>query len=142
MPRNRIGKPASSGVSRLRPKATFEKIRKLCLSWPDVEEKLSHGSAAFFARKRTFMYFVDNHHGDGNVGVWCNVSEGGQEVLVGSDPKNFFIPPYVGCSGWVGMRIDRGLPWSTISSIVKDAYAATSRAAASRRSSAKRRSLT
>lgn len=116
----------------MRPKATFEKIRKMALSWPDVEERDSHGSPGFFVKKRTFMYFVDNHHGDGNVGLWCNASEGGQEVLVGSDPEHFFIPPYVGCRGWVGVRVG-GLPWGLISDVVKDAYAATSRAAASRR---------
>ena len=134
-------RPAKRGEGGRRPgEGTFDKIRKLALSWPEVEEKDSHGSPGFFVKKRCFMYFVDNHHGDGNVGLWCNASEGGQEVLVGSDPDTFFIPPYVGCRGWVGVRVDRGLPFGAITDVVKDAYAATARAAASRRSSAKRRS--
>lgn len=118
----------------------FERIRKLCLSLPETAETLSHGSPTFWVKKRTFLAFADNHHGDGRVAVWCNAAEGAQEILVGSDPDNFFIPPYVGKGGWIGMRIDRGLPWSSISSVVKDAYAATSRAVALRRASAKRRS--
>lgn len=120
--------------------APFERIRKLCLSLPETAETLSHGSPTFWVKKRTFLAFADNHHGDGRVAVWCNAADGAQEILVGSDPDNFFIPPYVGKGGWIGMRIDRGLPWSTVTSVVKDAYAATSHAVALRRASAKRRS--
>lgn len=119
----------------------FDRIRKLCLSLPETEEKLSHGEATFFVKKRVFVMFDNNHHHYADrLAVWCNAAEGAQEILVGSDPDNFFIPPYVGKGGWIGMRVDRDLPWTTISSVVKDAYAATCRAVASRRSSARRRS--
>lgn len=101
----------------------FEPIRKLCLSLPDVEEKISHGAPTFFAKKRVFVMYAANHHGDGRFALWCNAAEGAQEALVASDPENFFIPPYVGCNGWIGMRIDRGISKRTLGSIVKDAHA-------------------
>ena len=103
----------------------FERVRELCLSLPETSEKLSHGEPTFFARKRVFVMYSANHHGDLRYALWCNVPEGAQEALIRSDPKNFFFPPYVGKAGWVGMRIDRGLPWRVVSSVVKDAYDAT-----------------
>lgn len=101
----------------------FEPVRELCFSLPDVEEKISHGAPTFFASNRVFVMYAANHHGDGRFALWCNAAEGAQEMLVASDPENFFVPPYVGVYGWIGMRIDRGLSKKTISSVVKDAYA-------------------
>jgi predicted DNA-binding protein (MmcQ/YjbR family) len=100
-------------------------VRELCLSLPGVEEKISHGEPTFFVKKRTFVMFADNHHGDGRRAIWCNTSDGAQDVLIGSDPDNFFSPPYVGCRGWIGVRLDRDLAWGAIAAVVKDAYAAT-----------------
>ena len=39
------------------------RVRDLCLSWPDVEERLSHGEPTWFHRgKRSFATFADHHH--------------------------------------------------------------------------------
>ena len=121
-------------------KIPYDKVRELCLSLPDVEEKISHGAPTFFVSKRSFLMFANNHHGDGRVAVWCNASEGGQEILIASDPDNFFVPPYVGCRGWIGVHLGEGIPWAQFTAVVKDAHATTARAAASRRASARRRS--
>jgi hypothetical protein len=45
-----------------------------------------------------------------------------QEILVNSDPKRFFVPPYMGKQGWVGMRIDGKLKWDQAAAILKDGY--------------------
>jgi hypothetical protein len=42
----------------------FDRVSKLCLSLPDVEEKLSHGEPSFFVRKRLFVTFATNHEVD------------------------------------------------------------------------------
>ena len=104
---------------------TFARVRKLCLSLPDTEERLSHGEPTFFVKNRVFVMYSANHHGDLRYALWCNAAEGAQEVLLRSDPENFFFPPYVGKGGWIGLRLDRTATWATIASIVKDAYAAT-----------------
>ena len=117
---------------------TYDKVRKICLSLPGVEEKISHGAPTFFVSKRTFLMFANNHHGDGRTAVWCNASEGGQEILIGTDPDNFFIPPYVGCRGWVGVHLDRGLSVAALTTVVKDAYASTQAAALARRRPSRR----
>ena len=104
-------------------------MRELCLSLSDAEEKISHGEPTWFTRKRVFVMFANNHHRDGRIAIWCNAPEGAQEILVGSDPENFFVPPYVGKGGWIGVRLDRTLGWDVITSVVKDAHAATSQRA-------------
>ena len=109
----------------MKAKKEFERVRKLCLSLPDTEEKLSHGEATFFVRKRVFVMFSTNHHNDGNWAIVCNAPEGAQEILTNSDPDKFYIPPYVGGAGWIGVRLDRGLDFATVSSIVTDAHRLT-----------------
>ena len=47
---------------------------------------------------------------------------GVQEALVAEDPERFFRPPYVGPSGWIGVRIDRRPDWRIVAGLVKDAY--------------------
>ncbi|HEY4620208.1 MAG TPA: MmcQ/YjbR family DNA-binding protein [Gaiellaceae bacterium] len=102
---------------------TLERIRELCLAFPETSERLSHGAPTFFVRgKRAFLMVLTNHHGDGRFAVWCAASEGIQGMLVEADPEKFF-PPYVGHRGWLGVRLDRGLDWNEIAGIAEDAYA-------------------
>jgi hypothetical protein len=45
-------------------------------------------------------------------------------MLVEADPGKFFVPPYVGHRGWLGVRLDRGVDWDELAGIVEDAFAA------------------
>ena len=103
----------------------FDRVRNLCLALPETFEKLSHGEPTFFVKKRTFVMFSTNHHGDGNYSIVCNAPEGAQEILTVNDPDNFYVPPYVGGAGWIGVRLDRGIAWKTVASVVTDAYNVT-----------------
>ena len=49
---------------------------------------------------------LDNHHGDGRFAVWCAAPAGDQQLLVAADAVKFFVPPYVGHRGWLGVRLD------------------------------------
>jgi len=73
-------------------------------------------------RKRTFLSFVDNHHGDGRLAVWCAASKDEQETLVAADSKNFFVPPYVGPSGWIGVHLDGDINWEELDMLLRDSY--------------------
>ena len=64
-----------------------------------------------------------DHHGDGRFAVWCAAAAGMQRMLVESDPERFFVPPYVGNRGWLGLRLDRGSHWDELAGIAEDAYA-------------------
>ena len=103
---------------------TLERLREICLGFPEASERLSHGAPTFFVReKKAFLMVVTNHHGDGRFAVWCAAPEGLQATLVEADPEKFFVPPYVGHRGWLGVRLDRGLEWDEIAGIAEDAYA-------------------
>jgi hypothetical protein len=101
----------------------LQAVRKICLSLPEVSERLSHGSPAWFVReKKTVAMFVDDHHGDGILGIWCPAYPGVQEEMVALEPERFFRPPYVGPSGWLGVRLDRDVDWDEVRGILTDSY--------------------
>ena len=101
------------------------RVREACLALPEVTERLSHGSPTFFVRdKKTFVMYLNDHHGDGRLALWCAAPPDAQGMLVDRDPEVYFVPPYVGRSGWIGVRLDRGAPWSTIAGAIERAYEA------------------
>jgi len=103
-------------------KDTLETLRQLCLALPETTERLSHGEPTWFVRgKKTFVMYA-NHHHDDRLGFWCAAPDGAQEALVGSDPERFFVPPYVGHRGWLGVRLDVPVDWDQIADLVTDAY--------------------
>jgi hypothetical protein len=102
----------------------LERLREICLGLPETSERLSHGAPTFFVRqKRAFVMVMTDHHGDGRFALWCAAPEGMQKMLVEADPERFFVPPYVGHRGWLGVRLDRGLHWEEVAGIAEDAYA-------------------
>jgi hypothetical protein len=109
------------------PKArerVLERLRGICLGLPEVVERLSHGAPTFFVRgKRPFVMVLTDHHGDGRFAIWCAAGEGVQQMLVDADPERFFVPPYVGHRGWLGVRLDRDVDRNELAGIVEDAYA-------------------
>ena len=101
--------------------AALAEVRRICLDLPEATEKLSHGSPTFFVR-RTFVMFHDDHHGDGRLAIWCAAPDGAQALMVESEPERFFVPPYVGHRGWLGVRLDVDVDWDEVAAIVEDAY--------------------
>jgi hypothetical protein len=99
------------------------RLRAICLALPEVSERQSHGSPAWFIReKKTLAMYLDDHHGDGRLAIWCPAPPGVQEAMVHEEPERFFRPPYVGPSGWLGVRLDRDPDWDEITGILEDAY--------------------
>jgi hypothetical protein len=88
------------------PDALLARVRQICFDFAGVEEKLSHGAPFFHVKGRGIATFASAHHGDGRVALWCKSTRDAQERLVKADPAVYFVPPYVGVSGWVGVRLD------------------------------------
>ena len=113
------------------------KVRAFVEKLEDVTEKLSHGHPTYFVKKKCFTYFLDNHHNDGRLALWCAAPPGAQAMLVESNPGVYFVPPYVGCQGWVGVRLDKDAAWPEIAAVLENAYetkkAKKSKAARARR---------
>ncbi len=100
----------------------LDRLRRLCLALPETTERLSHGEPTWFVRgKKTFVTYA-NHHHDDRLAFWCAAPLGAQDILVSSDPERFFVPPYVGHRGWLGVRLDVALDWEEIAAHVADAY--------------------
>lgn len=98
------------------------RLRKIIHEWPETDERISHGSPTFWGGKKTFASFHVDHHGDGRVAVWLKLPAGAQASLVESDPGIYFVPPYVGPSGWVGIRLDRKVDWKVVASLLEEGY--------------------
>jgi hypothetical protein len=105
-------------------KTPIHKLRELCLAMPDTWEKVSHGEPTFWVGKRMFASFADagNHHGAGRHAVWCKATHTTQDMLVSRAPGRYFVPPYAGPSGWVGIYLDRRPPWSEIAERLAHSY--------------------
>lgn len=98
-------------------------VREACLWLPEAEEFLSHGSPNFRVRGgKTFATYAVNHHGDGRISLWLNVPAGAQALYVKEEPKHFFVPPYVGPAGWLGVHLDKGISWKRVAKLVRESY--------------------
>lgn len=99
------------------------RVRRACGRLPEVTERLSHGAPALFVRgKKTLAMFVDDHHGDGILGIWCAAPPGVQEQMVEEDPAVFFRPPYVGHRGWIGVRLSATVTDEELRLVLEDAF--------------------
>ncbi len=104
-----VGGPAN-------PALLLERVRAIALALPVASEKMSHGVPAFAAAGKMFLYFRNNHHGDGMVSI-CVKTTGReeQEMLIDTDPDLYSWPSYIGPSGWIAMRLDRrDLDWDHV----------------------------
>jgi len=105
-----LRKAAKKKAPKSAPRADGEehvrRVRRICAALPQTTEKLSHGEPTFFVGKKVYAMFANNHHNDGHVAVWIPVSPGLQATLLKTDPDKFFMPPYVGVRGWVGIELD------------------------------------
>ena len=118
-------KPPSHPVKRVfaADAAAVERLRKICLAFPEAGERLSHGEPTWFAGKGKVFAMLDNHHHSSpHLAVWLPQPVGVQESLIDADPDSFFRPPYVGPSGWVGIVLDDGPDWNLVERLVYDAY--------------------
>jgi hypothetical protein len=113
-------------TSSLKPMARIEKRRvrviELCSSLPEVEVRdLKH--IAFLVRKRTFAYYLCDHHGDGRVSLCVKTSGEEHRDLIQLTPHRFFLPPYIGKRGWVGLFLDLEMvDWREASDLVLGSY--------------------
>jgi hypothetical protein len=108
----------------LKPSSAIARLRKICLALPEVTEKLSHGEPTWFAGAKGKVFVsLSNHHHDDRLGFWCAAPPGEQEALVSSAPGRFFVPPYVGHRGWLGVYLDvPEVDWDEVAELVEESY--------------------
>ncbi|MEU6134253.1 MmcQ/YjbR family DNA-binding protein [Nocardioides sp. NPDC047086] len=104
------------------PTELTERVRGICLGFPESAERATHGAPGFFVKKQFVMLWPQGHHGRDEPHLWAAAAAGVQAEVVGDDPERFFVPPYVGGRGWVGMRLDGDVDWAEVAEICEDAY--------------------
>ena len=98
----------------------------LALALPEASRTIHGSHAQFLVRKKTFAYFLDNHHGDGIVSITCKVLPGENTALATAQPKRYYIPAYVGPRGWVALRLDTGkVDWNEVRDLLLGSYLLT-----------------
>lgn len=102
----------------------LSRLRKLCLALPEAHEVEAWGEATFRVRNKLFAMYASagNHHGAGRPAVWCKASRTNQALMIEAEPERFFVPPYVGPSGWVGVWLDGPVAWDDLGELLRDAY--------------------
>jgi len=98
-------------------------VSKLALALPEASRKIYGSHAQFLVRKKTFAYFLDNHHGDGIVAVTCKVFPVENSALAKAQPRRYYLPAYIGPKGWVALRLDLGKPdWNEVRDLLVGSY--------------------
>ena len=99
------------------------RLTRICLAMPEATRGLMGRHAGFCVRNKKFAYFLDDHHGDGIVGITCKVLPGDNRALIASNPARFYMPAYVGSKWWVGLRLDVGeVDWEEVEELVTHSY--------------------
>ena len=107
----------------------MERIRPIALALPGVVERPSHGSPTFFTAEgrkgRTFASVHDEREWfEGRLCLWAASEEAEREALIEDAPDRFFVPPYVGHRGWLGLRLDlEPVDWDEVAGVIEDAHA-------------------
>lgn len=106
------------------PSRSLTRLRTLCLALPDAREVESWGTPTFRVKTIFAMYSAaESHHGAGREGVWIKATKVNQALMVQMAPDRFFVPPYVGPSGWIGVYLDPArTDWDELAELLHDAW--------------------
>lgn len=99
------------------------RLTEIALALPEATRRIYGSHAQFLVRKKTFAYFLDNHHGDGIVAVTCKVLPGDNKLLAEAQPRRFYLPDYLASRGWVGLHLDVGkVDWREVKELLGSSY--------------------
>jgi predicted DNA-binding protein (MmcQ/YjbR family) len=101
----------------------LERLRAICLALPQATEKEAWGDPTWRVRDRIFAMQKGNHAG-GRPSLWLKAPDGTQAMLIASEPALFFVPPYVGHKGWIGVYLDgKRVDWGMLGELIAESHA-------------------
>jgi hypothetical protein len=103
------------------PKQRFARVRAICLALPEAAERETWGEATFRVREKIFAM---GHEGE-NAAVTCKGRPGVQEMLVAANPDRFYVPPYTGHNGWIGVHLTGSVDWDELEDLITESYRMT-----------------
>jgi hypothetical protein len=94
---------------------------------PGVEIEDAHGHTGYLLRGKRFAWLLVDHHGDDRLALWVKAPRGEQEALVTTDARRYFVPPYLGPKGWVGVNLDDATDrdWEEVAGLLEQAWRMT-----------------
>jgi predicted DNA-binding protein (MmcQ/YjbR family) len=101
--------------------ARLARLRKLCLALPQAVEQEAWGDPTWRIAGRIFAMQKGNYAG-GRPSLWVKAPPGEQPTMVELRPDRFFVPPYVGARGWIGVWLDGKIDWPELSSLIITSY--------------------
>jgi hypothetical protein len=103
--------------------ALLERLRAICLALPEATEGAGVGNPSFRVRDKIFAMRHDRHMG--RWSVWCKAPPGAQQALVHADPVRYFVPPFVGVHGWIGISFELEPDWDFVAELIEQSYRMT-----------------
>ncbi|TMB82603.1 MAG: MmcQ/YjbR family DNA-binding protein [Chloroflexi bacterium] len=103
--------------------ALLKRLRGICLAFPEATEGGGVGNPSFRVRDKIFAMRHDRHAG--RWSVWCKAPAGAQHALVQSDASRYFVPPYVGVHGWIGISFEVDPDWDFTADLIEQSYRMT-----------------
>ncbi len=107
-----------------RDQQRLKKLIALADNLPETDLALAgQRHLSLSVRRKTFAYYLHEHHDDGRVCLCCKSTPMQQRDLVAADPDRYYVPAYLGRSGWVSLRLDRPrVDWDEVSDLLRDAW--------------------
>lgn len=104
-------------------KDPLSRIQEICLALPEAVCEIHGDHASFLVKKKTFTYYLNNHHGDNIIAVNCKVLPGDNAALAKAHPEKFYMPAYIASRGWVGLRLDvPKVDWEEVEDLISGSY--------------------
>jgi predicted DNA-binding protein (MmcQ/YjbR family) len=101
----------------------LHQLRTICLALPEATEDYGGvGSPSYKVRDKIFAM---HHPMNERPSLWMKAPQGFQDVITNAEPERFFVPPYVGHHGWIGLWLDVEQDWGFVASLVEDSYRIT-----------------
>ena len=91
----------------------------ICLALPEAHEELMRRGPSYRVADKIFA--LERSWND-RVALWCKVPAGSREIMLEAEPARFFMPPYYGAKGWIGVGLDEGADWREIEAFVRRSY--------------------
>ena len=102
----------------------LNRVTELASAFPECTRKILGAHAQFLVRKKTFAYYLHDHHGDGIIAIACKVLPGDNARLIQAHPDRFYMPAYIGSRGWVALRLDTAkVDWEEVRELLNGSYA-------------------
>jgi predicted DNA-binding protein (MmcQ/YjbR family) len=95
------------------------RLRAICLALPEATEEVMRRGPSYRVAEKIFA--LERPWRD-RLALCCKVPEGSREILLQAEATRFFIPPYFGPRGWIGVGLDEATDWREIEAFVRHSY--------------------